>query len=70
MQAVTDTPKPKTCGTCEHADRANLTDYQMAPCTKNPYPFRLARTYAAHAPCDKGVYQPRQPKTTPKGKQP
>lgn len=47
-----------TCTRCQHYDRARTTSYGMAPCTKEPEPYRLARMFAPAAPCNKNQFQP------------
>lgn len=51
------------CGRCTHAEREAITEFDMVPCTQNPHPLRRAKTYPAHAACDKAAFLPRQPKT-------
>lgn len=47
------------CGRCVHAAREAITSFDMVPCTQNLYPLRHAKTYPAHAACDKASFLPR-----------
>lgn len=46
-----------TCGNCIHYDRARVTSYGMAPCTKEQGVYRLARMFSPAAQCNKRQFQ-------------
>lgn len=52
------------CTNCTHYDRKHMTEYGMAPCTKEPPPYRLARVFSPSARCNKNQFQPVPRSTT------
>lgn len=55
----------KTCGNCQHYDRARTTSYAMAPCVKERGVYRMARFFSPAAPCNKSQHQPIQKGAAP-----